>query len=115
VFRAAATTEAARAHHIAFVDTARAALGFGSGPFARAGWSAENAGLATVVAAGDERRVEVPAMDDVTAQEEATRCRSTITEQAFRTMPEEDLIRCIDAFAHTGVGMGVESLTIATS
>jgi hypothetical protein len=54
-------------------------------------------------------------MDDVTAQEEATRCRSAITEQAFRTMPEEDLIRCIDAFAHTGVGMGVESLTIATS
>src|SRR4051794_21294459 len=29
---AAATMEVARAHHIAFSDTARAALGFGSGP-----------------------------------------------------------------------------------
>ena len=43
-------------------------------------------------------------MDNATAQEETTRCRSAITEQAFRAMPVDDLIRCMDAIAHTGGG-----------
>jgi CHASE3 domain sensor protein len=43
-------------------------------------------------------------MDDAAAQQERNRCHSEITEQAFRTMSDEDLNRCIDAFAHTGGG-----------
>ena len=38
------------------------------------------------------------------AQEERTRCLQRVPEQAFRTMPEDDLIHCLDAMAHTGGG-----------
>jgi hypothetical protein len=43
-------------------------------------------------------------MDDAAAQEETTRCRYKVPEQTFRTMPEGDLVRCLDAMAHTGGG-----------
>jgi hypothetical protein len=43
-------------------------------------------------------------MENETARDEKIRCHSEIPEQMFRVMPEEDLIRCIDAFVHTGGG-----------
>jgi hypothetical protein len=43
-------------------------------------------------------------MDDTAAQEETIRCLREVTEQAFRTMPEAALVRCLDAMAHTGGG-----------
>jgi hypothetical protein len=43
-------------------------------------------------------------MDDATALEEMTRCLHQIPEQTFRAMPEGDLVRCLDAMAHTGGG-----------